>query len=178
MICNILNIGFIVHLVQILVWGGLPRDTAVLIYSSLGVSMLAGSLFFGLIGDRIPAKWGTAFTVAGPAVSCALLIQPGISVWQGTIAALFFGFVIGMQMPSYTYTSTLQLGMKSFGALQGFGNIATSLATAIAPLVAARIYDSTQSYAAYLIAGIPLCVGAALILLTLSSKPRFAPAAA
>jgi MFS family permease len=177
-ICNILNIGFIVHLVEILTWGGVPRDTAVLIYSSLGFAMLFGSLSFGLVGDRIPAKWGTAFTVAAPAVSCVLLMQPGISVAQGAIAVLFFGFVIGMQMPSYTYTSTLQLGMKSFGALQGFGNISVSLATAIAPLIAARIYDSTHSYTGYLIAGVPLCVGAALILLTLSSKPRFAPAAA
>lgn len=177
-ICNILNIGFIVHLVEILRWDGVSRDTAVWIYSSLGASMLAGSFFFGLVGDRISAKWGTAFTVAGPAVSCALLLQPGIPVSQALVAALFFGFSIGAQMPSYTYTSTLQLGMRSFGALQGFGNIATSLATAIAPLVAARIYDSTHSYAAYLLAGIPLCLVAAFILLTLSSKPRFAPAIA
>ena len=177
-ICNILNIGFIVHLVEILRWSGVPRDTAVWIYSSLGVSMLLGSFFFGLVGDRIPAKWGTAFTVAGPAVSCALLLQPGIPVTQAIAAVLFFGFVIGMQMPSFTYSSTLQLGMRSFGALQGFGNISVSIATALAPLLAARIYDSTHSYQPYLIAGIPLCVGAALILLTLSSKPRFAPAPA
>jgi MFS family permease len=175
-ICNILNIGFIVHLVEILTWGGVPRDTAVLIYSSLGIAMLAGSLTFGLVGDSLPAKWTTAFTVAGPAVSCLLLMQPGVSVWQGAAAVLFFGFVIGAQMPSYTYLSTLNLGMKSFGALQGFGNIAVSIATAVAPLIAARIYDTTHSYSTYLIAGVPLCVGAALILLTLSSKPRFAPA--
>jgi MFS family permease len=177
-ICNLLNIGFIVHLVEILRWSGVPRDTAVWIYSSLGVSMLLGSFFFGVVGDRIPAKWGTAFTVAAPAVSCALLLQPGIPISQAIAAVLFFGFVIGMQMPSFTYTSTLQLGMRSFGALQGFGNISVSLATALAPLLAARIYDSTHSYQLYLIAGIPLCVGAALILLTLSSKPRFAPATA
>jgi predicted MFS family arabinose efflux permease len=176
-ICNILNIGFIVHLVEILTWGGVPRDTAVLIYSSLGLSMLVGSFSFGLVGDRLPAKWATAFTVAGPAVSCALLLQPGIPVWQGAVAVLFFGFVIGAQMPSFTYTSTLQLGMRSFGALQGFGNISVSIATAVAPLVAARIFDTTHSYTGYLMIGIPLCLVAALILLTLSSKPRFAPAA-
>ena len=89
-----------------------------------------------------------------------------------------FGLVIGAQMPSYTYLSTLQLGMRSFGALQGFGNIATSIATAVAPLVAARIYDSTQSYKAYLTLGIPLCLMAAFILLTFSSRPRFEPLAA
>jgi MFS family permease len=174
-ICNILNIGFIVHLVEILVWDGLPRDTAVKVYSLLGIPMLIGTFSFGLVGQRFPAKWGTAFTVAGPAVSCVLLLQPGIPVSQAVVAVLFFGFVIGAQMPSFTYTSTLQLGMRSFGALQGFGNISVSLATALAPLLAARIYDSTHSYEPYLLAGIPLCVVAALLLLTLSSKPRFAP---
>jgi MFS family permease len=164
--------------VEILVWDGLSRDTAVRIYSSLGASMLIGSFSFGLVGDRLPAKWATAFTVAGPAVSCILLLQPGIPVWQGYAAAVFFGLVIGAQMPSYTYLSTLQFGMRSFGALQGFGNISTSLATAAAPLIAARIYDTTHSYAAYLMAGIPLCLVAALLLLTLNSKPQFQPAAA
>jgi MFS family permease len=177
-ICNILNIGFIVHLVPILSWCGLSRDIAVWLASSLGISMMIGSFTFGLVGDRLPAKWATAFTVAGPAVSCALLFQPGISVWQGAAAVFFFGLVIGAQMPSYTYLSTRQFGMRSFGALQGFGNVATSLATALAPSIAAAVFDRTGGYAAYLIAGIPLCVGAAILLLTLNSEPKFEPAAA
>jgi MFS family permease len=177
-LCNILNIGLIVHLVQILAWAGLPRDTAVWITSSLGISMMVGTFSFGLVGDRLPAKWVTAFTVAAPAISCALLLRPGLSVLQGAIAANFFGLVIGAQMPSYTYLSTRQFGMRSFGALQGFGNTATSIATALAPAIAAMVFDRTGSYSTYLLAGIPLCVVAAILLLTLGREPQFEPAAA
>jgi MFS family permease len=177
-LCNILNIGLIVHMVEILKWDGLPRDTAVWIYSSLGISMLLGSLSFGLVGDRLPPKWATAFTVAGPMVSAALMMQPGISLWQGAAAVLFFGFAIGAQMPSYTYLSTLHYGMRSFGALQGFGNIPTSIAAGVAPWIAARIFDRTGGYEVYFMIAIPCCLAATVLLLTLSSKPRFAPVTA
>jgi predicted MFS family arabinose efflux permease len=177
-LCNILNIGLIVHLVQILAWAGLARDSAVLITSSLGISMMIGTFSFGLVGDRLPAKWVTAFTVAAPALSCALLLQPNLSLLQGAIAANFFGLVIGAQMPSYTYLATRYYGMRSFGALQGFGNTATSIATALAPAIASLVFDRTGSYAIYLIAGIPLCLVAALLLLSLGREPQFDPVAA
>jgi MFS family permease len=70
MICNLLNIGLVVHLIPILSGSGLARDTAVFISATFGLSMLAGNLGFGLIGDRIPAKLLGATVVASPAITC------------------------------------------------------------------------------------------------------------
>jgi MFS family permease len=178
LICNLLNIALIVHLVELLGWDGLVRDTAVYVASSFGISMLVGNILFGVIGDRIPAKWLCATVVASPAITCALLLYPTESTLQRLLAVMIFGLSCGMQGSAYTYLSTRHFGMKSFGTLRGFTASGLAIATAIAPFIAGVVYDRTGGYAPLLIAGIPLLLVAALLVSTLGPYPKFEPAAA
>jgi MFS family permease len=178
LICNLLNLALIVHLVELLHWGGLVRDTAVLVAASFGIAMLVGNLAFGLIGDRIPAKFLCATVVASPAISCALLLHPTDSALQRALAVSIFGLSCGMQGPAYTYLSTRYYGMKNFGAIRGFTTSGLAVAAAVAPFIGGVIYDRTHSYQALLIAGIPCLLVAGLLVLTLGPYPRFAPAPA
>jgi MFS family permease len=174
-VSNLVYIALLVHLVPILSGGGLTRDTAVWITSSLGFSMMAGTLSYGLIGDRVSAKLLTAIFVAAPAITCVMLLHPTSSVLQRAIAVNLFGVAIGAQMPSFAYLWTRHFGMRSFGALQGIAGIASAAATAIGPVIAGIIFDRTGSYATLLVAGIPMLLVSGLVMLSLGRYPHFEP---
>jgi predicted MFS family arabinose efflux permease len=173
LISNMLNQSLAVHLMPILEWDGVPRDTAVWIFGSLGVSMVAGTLLFGLVGDRTPPKVLTAILVSLPVISCVLLLYPTDSVIIRTIAVGAFGVSAGAQMPSYTNLSTRYYGMRSFGTLSSLAGIATQIPTAVAPFIGGLLFDATGGYTVMLLAGIPILLVSSLILLSLGPIPDF-----
>jgi MFS family permease len=178
LISNMLNQSLAVHLLPILAWDGVERDTAVWIFGSLGVAMIAGTMLFGLIGDRASPKVLTAILVSLPVISCILLLYPTDLVILRTIAVGAFGVSAGAQMPCYTNLSSRYYGMRSFGTLSSLAGIATQLATALAPFIAGVLFDVTGGYTVMLVAGIPILLVSSLILLSLGSIPAFEPAAA
>ena len=177
-ICSLINIALMFHMVPILSWSGLNRDMAVLVTSSLGITMLAGNIGFGLVGDRVPVRVILAIVVAAPAISCAILLQPASSVLQGAIAANVFGICTGAQMPAFAYLSTRYFGLRSLGTLRGFTSTSGAIATAIGPFVAGLIFDRTGGYMPFLLAGIPMLLLSGALLQSLGPYPRFEPATA
>jgi MFS family permease len=173
LISNMLNQSLAVHLLPILAWDGVERDTAVWIFGSLGVAMIAGTMLYGLIGDRASPKVLTGILVSLPVISCVLLLYPTDSVLLRTIGVGAFGVSAGAQMPSYTNLSTRYFGMRNFGTLSSLAGIATQIPTAIAPFIAARSYDITHGYTVMLIAGIPILLVSSLILFSLGPIPDF-----
>lgn len=174
-ICNLLNIALIFHMVPVLSWSGLSRSAAVLVASSLGFSMLAGNMLFGLIGERIPARLIAAVAVAAPAITCVMLLQPNGSVTQRAIAVCTFGLCAGLQMPAFTYLASRYFGLRSFATLRAFLLSGTTVAAAIAPVVAGLVFDGTGSYQLLLKAGIPLVLVSGLVVQSLGAYPCFEP---
>jgi len=175
LISNMLNQSLAVHLLPILAWDGVERDTAVWILGSLGFSMIAGTMLYGLIGDRASPKVLTAILVSLPVISCVLLLVPTDSVILRTIGVGAFGVSAGAQMPSYTNLSTRYYGMRSFGTLSSLAGIATQIPTAIAPFIAGVLFDVTGGYTVMLVAGIPILLISSLFLLSLGPIPVFKP---
>lgn len=173
LISNMLNQSLAVHLMPILAWDGVQRDTAVWIFGSLGISMVAGTLLFGLVGDRASPKVLTAILVSLPVISCLGLLYPTDSVLVRLIAVGAFGVSAGAQMPSYTNLSTRYYGMRSFGTLSSLAGIATQIATAVAPVIGGVLFDATGGYTVMLLAGIPILLVSSLILLSLDPIPDF-----
>ncbi len=167
-----------VHMIPILTWDGMTRDTAVWIFGSLGGSMIAGTLLFGLVGDRASPKVLTAILVSLPVISCVLLLYPSDSVAVKAVAINAFGLSAGAQMASYTNLSARYYGMRSFGTLSSISGMATMFATAVAPFIAGVIYDVTHGYTVLLVAGVPILLTASLCLFSLGPIPQFKPAAA
>jgi MFS family permease len=151
---------------------------AVLIYSSLGASMLVGNIGFGLIGERVPARVTLAITVVLPALSFAMLLHPAHSVALGAIAANLFGICTGAQLPAFAYLATRYYGLRSLGTLRGFTMTTGAIATAIGPVVAGFVFDRTGGYTAFLLAGIPMLLLSGALLQSLGPYPRFAEARA
>ena len=178
LLSNLFYLGLSFHLLPILTWCGLPRDTGVWIISSLGITMIAGTIGFGLIADRVSPKLLTAILVAMPAITCAMLLYPTTSALQRLIAVSAFGISCGAQVPSYINLNTRYFGMRSFATLSGITGIASGAATAIAPFLAGVIFDRTASYTGLLVAGIPLLLVSGVILMSLGRQPEFEPRAA
>jgi MFS family permease len=176
LISNMLNLSLSVHLLPILTWDGVERDTAVWIFSSLGGAMIAGTMLFGLIGDRASPRILTAILVSVPVITCVMLLYPTDSVIVRAIAIDAFGVSAGAQMASYTNLSTRYYGMRSFGTLSSLAGIATQIATAVAPVIAGVIFDVTGGYTVLLVAGVPILLVSSLILLSLGPIPDFKPA--
>jgi MFS family permease len=175
LLSNLFYFGLSFHLLPILTWCGLPRDTGVLLISSLGISMIAGTVGYGLIGDRVSPKLLTAILVAMPAITCAMLLYPSTSALQRLIAVSAFGISCGAQLPSYANLNTRYFGMRSFATLSGITGIASGAATAIAPFIVGVIFDRTASYSGLLVVGIPLLLASGLVLLSLGRPPQFEP---
>lgn len=175
LLSNLFYFGLSFHLLPILAWCGLPRDTGVWIISSLGISMIAGTVGYGLIGDRVSPKLLTAILVAMPAITCAMLLYPTTSALQRLIAVSAFGISSGAQLPSYANLNTRYFGMRSFATLSGITGIASGVATAIAPFIAGVVFDRTSSYSGLLVVGIPLLLASGLVLLLLGRQPQFEP---
>jgi MFS family permease len=175
-ICSLINIALMFHMVPILSWNGLSRDMAVFITSTLGITMLVGNLGFGLIGERVPSRVTLAIVIALPAISCAILLHPTNSLWQGAIAANIFGLCAGAQLPAFAYLATRYYGLRSLGTLRGFTMTSGAIATAIGPVVAGLIFDRTGGYTPFLLAGIPMLLLSAALLQSLGPYPRFEPA--
>lgn len=178
LISNLIYFAFSFHLLPILTWSGLPRNTAVLIVSSLGLTMIGGTILYGFIADRISPRIFTAILVALPAITLVMLLYPTTSALQRFIAVSAFGISCGAQPPSFNNLSIRYFGMRSFGALSGLSGIANQTATAIAPFIAGVVFDHTKSYAALLAIGVPALIVSGLILLSLGRQPRFEPVAA
>jgi MFS family permease len=177
LISNMLNMSLSVHMIPILTWDGVTRDTAVWIASSLGFSMIAGTMLFGLIGDRASPRILTAILVSIPVITCVLLLYPSDSIAVKAVAINAFGLSAGAQMASYTNLSARYYGMRSFGTLSSLAGMATQFATAVAPFIAGVIFDLTGGYTILLIAGVPILLIASLCLLSLSKQPGYQSAA-
>lgn len=177
-ICSLINIPVMSHMVPILHWSGLGQDMAVLIYSSLGVSMLIGNIGFGLVGERVPARLTLAIVIAVPAISFAMLLHPTHSVLLGAVAANLFGLCTGAQVPAFAYLATRYYGLRSLGTLRGISTTTGAIATAIGPFIAGVVFAQTGGYTPFLLAGIPMLLLSGALLQSLGPYPRFEPASA
>ena len=85
------------------------------------------------------------------------------------LAAILIGLTLGAEVDVIVSLLTRYVGLASFGALYGGILVALSIGTAMGPLGASWIYDSTGGYAGFLWLAVG-CMGVSSALL--ASLPR------
>lgn len=164
-------VAFAVHLVPLLGTYGMQRTDAAKLAGLLGIMSVIGRLTVGHLLDRMPGTRVGAVSVLLPVgAALALLIAPG-STTGAAIAIAFLGLAIGGEYDAIIYLSTRYFGLRNYGALFGYVASALQIGVGVGPLLAGAVYDGTGGYTAFLIAVIPLCVIASLMLLTLGRYP-------
>ena len=166
-------VGITVHLVPILVDGGIAKMTAASFAGVAGLCAIAGRLGTGFVLDRFQAPRVAAAAMVLPISGCALLLLHG-GWWMQSIAALLIGFAMGAEFDLVTYLATRHLGLRRFGVLFGIIMVPMATGTALGPLVASAIHDRFAGYNPFLWLAMPMLAIGALLLTLLGPFPDFA----
>jgi MFS family permease len=167
--------GLIPSLVPLLTDRGLTPAEAAGYASLAGLAVIVGRVAAGFLLDRF---WAPAVAVGFlvlPAASCLVLAQGGVQspVVIG-LAAAFAGLAAGAEFDLVAFMVTRYFGMRHYGVIYAVQLVGLLFAGGLAPPLFGRIYDTTGSYDAMLLACAAIFILSPLLLLTLGRYPSFA----
>ena len=164
-----------VHMVPIYVSLGVERVTAASLAVVAGGSAIAARLVFGSILDRFNFALLPFILLALPALPYGLLLMSGGTLPIIFTVAFLVGVGSGASLYLIIYLTTQYGGLRHFGKIYGSISALTGLATAIGPVTAGWIFDTTDSYEMFLFIGIPIFILAGLCVFGLGPYPQFEP---
>lgn len=167
-----------IHLVPLLVSGGITRMEAAGLAAALGLTNLAGNLVTGWLTDRITSPLLPMAVYCLPALGLVALLNAGGSTAMILLAILFLGFGGGGALQLGMYLTTRYAGVRNFATIYGFINSLQTLTTGVGPWFAGWVFDTTGNYNQFLWAGIPVYVLSGLMVFGLGKYPDYSPAAA
>jgi MFS family permease len=173
--CCATHSGPIFHTVSYAITCGIAPIAAATIYSVEGIAGMAGRLGFGVVADRLGAK----YVLAG-----GLLIQAFGALgyfFSSTLAEFYaaaglFGFVYAGTMPLYAVLARENFPLRMMGTIIGGTSMAGSLGMATGPVLGGWLYDTTGSYGGLYLTCFAMGIGAFLIALTFRPFPKPQPA--
>ncbi len=124
---------------------GVNPSTAATAMSILAIGGMSGKLIFGVLGEKITARYAMMVSFFGLSVALILSINPTIPgiiwvcspLWGLCMGA--FGTLINMIIQDY-------FGLKSFGSIMGVAGYGTAISFAVGPILAGLSYDILDSY--------------------------------
>ena len=153
----------------------LQNEGVSLAQASLALSLLAGfgmvgKLLFGLLAERIPARFALMLSLAIQVVGLMMLVTWANTPWLWAFMPFYgvaFG-AVGALMPLLVQET---FGIRYFGTVLGAVNMATIVSIIVGPLMVGAFFDATESYRlAFLTVATIFAAGA--LILTLARPPR------
>ncbi|HXW84300.1 MAG TPA: MFS transporter [Candidatus Binataceae bacterium] len=105
-----------------------------------------GRIPFGLLADRIGARYALAIGLLCSAMGLAMLARESQSIALLAGFFLLFGPTLGVSMPLALNLATSSFGRRRLGTLTGFQMIAAAPVEAAGAIVAGAIFDRSGSY--------------------------------
>jgi OFA family oxalate/formate antiporter-like MFS transporter len=139
--------GTLIHMAAHLEHVGYSASNAALAISLIFGFAAIGKVVMGLIADRLTARRALAIDFAIQAASILLVV----AVQRAVAAPIFvavYGLTVAAPLMLLPLLTAESLGLKRFGFISGLTGLAQTFGAAIGPLVAGRIFDLTNSYAA------------------------------
>lgn len=165
--------GFSVHLFPILTESGIARGQAAQLMIVSAVAAVIGKLATGWMLDRFRPNWVGGLTLAACALAFAPLMEGARSMPLVIFALVVNGYAIGTKTNITLFFAAEYGGMRNFGKIYGTISAIITFATALGPLIAGRLYDTSGSYDSFLMLGVIGCVIGGLMLVVLPSAPRW-----
>lgn len=163
--------GAHINMQQILADHAISREQAATVMSVLGLSILVGRILTGMLLDRFWAPIVVLPILSLPAVSCWLLADAGLTMQLALVAAFLLGFAAGAESDLIAYLAGRYFGMRHYGKIYGMLYMPFGIASAVSPLVYARVRDVTGHYDPILYVAAGCFVFGAVILLALGRYP-------
>jgi predicted MFS family arabinose efflux permease len=163
--------GALTHLAAFLTDRGMSLSGAALATGLLGVSNLAGRMGTGWLLDRVPGPRLSLCLLLAMAAGMVVLSQ-ATTLWAAGLAVVLIGAGLGGEADITPYLLTRYFGLKSFSTLYGFTWTFYAVAGGIGPVLFGRMFDTTGSYVAVLIAASCMTAIAGLLMLGMRPVPR------
>ena len=133
------------QLISLFINEGIESSTATTALSLVALGGMGGKIAFGIIAERITARYAMMISFAGLSASLLLSVNPNISgiiwicspMWGLCMGA--FGTLINMIVQDY-------FGLKSFASIMGVAGYGTALSFAIGPIVTGISMDELGNY--------------------------------
>ena len=148
-----------VHIVAYATDVGIPVTSAALIFTFINGVSIVSTLLAWPIAARLGNRVALLLLLAAQVVALVLFVW-ATSLWMFFALASLFGFGFGATVPIRTAMIPQLFGMRSVGTIIGLVAFAWAIGGITGPVLAAYIFDLSQSYdIAFLAGGLLLIIG-------------------
>lgn len=142
------QVGAIQNQVPFLEDAGFAAAVSAGALGAVGLFSAFAKFGFGWLCDRMQARRALAVGLVLQAVSIVVLmnIGTGSPAWLAWLYAITMGLGIGSWLPTMSMLVSGYFGLKHYGSIFGAVTIPYSVGSAVGPLVAGRMFDSSGSY--------------------------------
>ncbi len=157
--------GMVPNLIPALTDQGISAQKAATAISVFGVAVIAGRLVVGYLVDKIWAPGVAAVAISLPVIGSLMLAgAPGF--WVACVAAGLLGFAAGAELDLMSFLAARYFGLLHYAQIYAVLYAALALASGVAPMLFARVFDVTGSYSfGFMVGAACFAIGAAMILL-------------
>ena len=161
-----------IHLVPILVWGGMSERAAAYVVSVYALGCIVATLGIGWLGDRWSKPLMSSVGLLPMVFAMVGLVFSQATLW---LYALALGLAVAMGTAPLNWALIGDLfGRRSYPTLRGLMGIGYGTMTFLSPIYAGWVYDVTGSYALVLLTftGVTLVAAAFFAKLPACASPR------
>jgi MFS family permease len=142
------EVGILQNQVPFLEDSGFPVATAAGVLGVVGLFSTIGKFGFGLLCDRMAARYVCAIGLGLQVVGAFILMNigptsPMVMLW---IYAIIMGLGVGSWLPSMSMLVSTNFGLASYGAIFGMIGFSQSLGAATGPVAIGYMYDTMGTY--------------------------------
>ena len=122
---------------------GVPATWAAITVTVMAVAGLISKPTFGYLSERMTARRAMMLTLSGQCVGSVMLVISPIFAWVGLP---IFGVSMGAHSALMPLLVQESFGARYFGSIMGTVTMFTLIPFGLAPIIAGRTFDVTQSY--------------------------------
>ena len=158
--------GLLPHMVPMLTDRGLSSSQAAQVASLFGFAAFGGRVLIGFLIDKYDARRIALLFFCISAVGL-LLLGTTLPMSAFVMAAVLLGVSLGAEVDMLAYLASRYFGLKNFAQIFSVMFSAVMVAMGLGPVAFGAVFDRTGSYQSILALGVPLCLGAILLVLQL-----------
>ena len=166
--------GMLPNLIPALTDQGLSAQLAATAISVFGVAVIVGRLVVGYLVDKLWAPGVACIAIALPVIA-SLTFAGSPTFVIICVAAAMLGFAAGAELDLMSFLAAKYFGLKHYPQIYAVLYSALALASGIAPMMFARVFDVTGSYAIGFYVGAGLFATGSVMILTLGRYPESLP---
>lgn len=169
-----LTVGMVTNMVPMLQSKGLSPQEAAQVFSTFGISIIAGRLLVGYLLDRYSPSMVAAVSLVLPALGCAIFyFSGGQSLPLLVLATLCIGASAGAEFDLAAFLMARYFGLKDYARIFGLHLCLITIVSGLVPMLFGHLYDVYGSYSAVLVCCFCCAIIGPTILLCLKMEPAF-----